>query len=511
MDILGLSAIEDLVPTLLGSAGAATAGEVGLDTAIIPSILSSAPAVTEATLPEIASGGADILGAGAANTAATAIPGILQGTASASPESIAASEQALAKAPYGIDLSSLTNSQAIDPTLDAAARQSGLGAPGVDLSSVANSQALNPSLSGAATSAGLGQGVNLSSLGYGNPFMEGASSASDLFSKVGEYAGKGLDWAEKNPMQAAMLGVGATNMLNRQKPLQPVPKYSGPLSKYHLASNYQGVTPVPNVYHAAQGGIMSYAPGGPAFAGPATTPNPTQMYPQSQQVHTQFAVPSQMPTSSEVLKSDYDPATDPYTGDMKQMAIGGDTTTNTSSNALMNFYKEHVNPKFVEAPAADVGINKDTDVDTAAQDALTAANTRARKIAALTKPMPFVPQSITPTPQLAQAQQQAVQAASGGIMGYSLGGYAAGKQPRLLKGPGDGMSDNIPATIADRQPARLADGEFVVPADVVSHLGNGSTDAGAKKLHGMMDKVRVARTGKKAQSTQIKPDKYLPA
>jgi hypothetical protein len=81
----------------------------------------------------------------------------------------------------------------------------------------------------------------------------------------------------------------------------------------------------------------------------------------------------------------------------------------------------------------------------------------------------------------------------------------------MLKGPGDGMSDNIPATIGSKQPARLADGEFVVPADVVSHLGNGSTDAGAKKLYAMMDKVRRARTGKKAQGKQINPNRFLPA
>ena len=98
--------------------------------------------------------------------------------------------------------------------------------------------------------------------------------------------------------------------------------------------------------------------------------------------------------------------------------------------------------------------------------------------------------------------------ASGGIT--SLGGYAAGGNPRLLSGPGDGMSDNIPATIGGRQPARLADGEFVVPADVVSHLGNGSTEAGAKKLHGMMDNVRKKRTGKKSQAPAIKPDKFMP-
>lgn len=93
--------------------------------------------------------------------------------------------------------------------------------------------------------------------------------------------------------------------------------------------------------------------------------------------------------------------------------------------------------------------------------------------------------------------------------GGHLGGYSDGG--RMLKGPGDGMSDNIPATIAGKQPARLADNEFVVPADVVSHLGNGSSDAGAKKLYAMMDKVRKARTGKKKQAPAIKADKYMPA
>jgi hypothetical protein len=93
--------------------------------------------------------------------------------------------------------------------------------------------------------------------------------------------------------------------------------------------------------------------------------------------------------------------------------------------------------------------------------------------------------------------------------GGSIGGYSDGG--RMLKGPGDGMSDSIPAMIGKRQPARLADGEFVVPADVVSHLGNGSTDAGAKHLYKMMDKVRKARTGTKKQGKQIKPQKFMPA
>ena len=72
------------------------------------------------------------------------------------------------------------------------------------------------------------------------------------------------------------------------------------------------------------------------------------------------------------------------------------------------------------------------------------------------------------------------------------------------------MSDNIPATIANKQPARLADGEFVIPADVVSHLGNGSTDAGGKKLHSMMTRVRKARTGNPKQGKRINPNRFMP-
>lgn len=98
------------------------------------------------------------------------------------------------------------------------------------------------------------------------------------------------------------------------------------------------------------------------------------------------------------------------------------------------------------------------------------------------------------------------QFAKGGIA--DLGGYSDGG--RLLRGPGDGMSDHIPATIANKQPARLADGEFVIPADVVSHLGNGSTDAGAKQLYAMMDRVRAARTGNSKQGKEIDAEKFMP-
>lgn len=108
------------------------------------------------------------------------------------------------------------------------------------------------------------------------------------------------------------------------------------------------------------------------------------------------------------------------------------------------------------------------------------------------------------------SQMGQFQFAQGGIS--HLGDYSDGG--RLLKGPGDGVSDSIPATIGDKQPARLADGEFVVPARIVSELGNGSTDAGARKLYAMMDRVQKARgktTGKGKVAKNTRADKYLPA
>jgi hypothetical protein len=102
------------------------------------------------------------------------------------------------------------------------------------------------------------------------------------------------------------------------------------------------------------------------------------------------------------------------------------------------------------------------------------------------------------------------QAAQFGYEGYAQGGIASvAPQGYYLGGATDGMADQIPATIDNSQPAALSDGEFVVPADVVSHLGNGNSAAGATQLHGMMDKVRQARTGSTEQGRQINPNKFL--
>jgi hypothetical protein len=115
-----------------------------------------------------------------------------------------------------------------------------------------------------------------------------------------------------------------------------------------------------------------------------------------------------------------------------------------------------------------------------------------------------------------QYPMQGVAHSDGGVMNYAmggqLGGYSDGGQ--LLKGPGDGVSDDIPAQIGNHQPARLADGEFVVPARIVSELGNGSTDAGAKRLYAMMDRIQKNRgktVGKGKVAVNSNSDKYLPA
>ena len=103
----------------------------------------------------------------------------------------------------------------------------------------------------------------------------------------------------------------------------------------------------------------------------------------------------------------------------------------------------------------------------------------------------------------------------GGDDGMMQGGIASlakgGLPPRYLRGGGDGMSDSIRARIGGKQEARLADGEFVVPADVVSHLGNGSSNAGAKKLYSMMDRVRKSRTGKTRQAPEVNTRGMMPA
>jgi len=217
-------------------------------------------------------------------------------------------------------------------------------------------------------------------------------------------------WANQSPWEKAgyaTAGAGIVAGMNPQQGTATTDTTEEDYSLQRISPNFKGQEPVrPNPYYrakypvyAANGGIMTLGQGGGPVERMSNQVTGGQFYPQGQQEHTNFATPTQMPTSSEVIASDYQPKTNPFTG---------------------------------------------------------AETTRM---------------------------------ASGGIS--SLGGYSDGGS--LLKGPGDGVSDSIPASIGEKQPARLADGEFVLPARIVSEIGNGSTEAGARKLYAMMDRIQSGR------------------
>ena len=547
----------------------------------------------------------------------------------------------------GLGLDAIQGAQAVQ---DAALTQGTNIAPGI--TSVNPATAGNPATAVNAGAPGVGIPANMPSP-YADFNMAGPSSAYSPLTGTAAQAGAGLPttvsgasdsalgrgfdkamaWAEKNPIPAAMMAASVANGIFGQQDNTMPEKKPSALSKYKLGSNFQGSFPTPNVYkprYAAEGGIMnSYAAGGldsqsPMVAGMGNNTG----YPQGMQDHTQYATPSQMPTSSSVINADYEQNTNPYTGEpVQRMAAGGiagkggatsDTPVYYDSSAgkyytlqnssplggmfgnifggdpqktyidsmggVSNFTPQTVTPNVytpgydttdtttvpvshvpmaqalnrtsqqimddsygllqqtapqiaesmqaptattsaaqggimgykgggIPGPGIDTGEVSEDDPDFAFTSPYETAAGRLKKLYSKTHygQKPPVAAPGLGKVNLVPANMQQQNAAQGGIMGApNLGGYAAGGNPRLLKGPGDGMSDNIPATIGDRQPARLADGEFVVPADVVSHLGNGSTDAGAKKLHGMMDTVRKARTGRKAQGKQINADKFIP-
>lgn len=388
------------------------------------------------------------------------------------------------------------------------------------------------------------------------------------------------------------------------------PNWGQPGQNYYT----QSYTAQP-VYKAAAGGVISRGP----VESMSRENAGESMYPMSLMDNATYAKSTQMPTSAEVVDSDYDQKIDPYTGAPKNMADGGYIPTSQAVQDYNKMLSERAAEEYLRNPMpaalmpvsqrqalVPTGPAKIMPVDEpqisqdinglyqyylgrqpSKEEAAQWSNQISGPVtpemanyfsqftgAELAKtgykpqgPNPFLGQaglpggagyqnvspigmvgtlnadlvnravpygaaqaglpqytynaatrSFAPIAQVAAPMQAPVAApiqydqysggAKGGLMPYDLGGYSDGG--RLLKGPGDGMSDNIPATIANKQPARLADGEFVVPADVVSHLGNGSTDAGAKKLYAMMDKVRTARVGTKKQGKQIKAEKYLP-
>jgi hypothetical protein len=160
----------------------------------------------------------------------------------------------------------------------------------------------------------------------------------------------------------------------------------------------------------------------------------------------------------------------------------------------------------------DVGFNADTSGQAAGLQAANLANLAQQNRAG--QSLPAVRAEAAKAAEMAANANNTQTLAAGGIAGLNMGGSPKMAQmmaqPRYLSGPMDGMADTIPASIDGKDPAALSGGEFVIPADIVSGLGNGNSDAGAKNLYAMMDKVRQARTGMKKQPPAINPNKMLP-
>jgi hypothetical protein len=216
------------------------------------------------------------------------------------------------------------------------------------------------------------------------------------------------------------------------------------------------------------------------------------------------------PTATNVIAPSADTGVDTYSGEIR-MASGG-----SAFEKMMK--EEEVRSKKAAAQARD-DIEEGRSIAAKGTKPYSRTQTTNSPYAAAIKEFQalnkkYGMQTVAPAKtniDLMGDQDQIEYAANGGIM-HGLGGYSDGG--RLLKGPGDGVSDSIPAVIGNKQPARLADGEFVIPARIVSELGNGSTEAGARKLYAMMERIQKQRKksiGKGKVAVNSKASKHLPA
>ena len=387
--------------------------------------------------------------------------------------------------------------------------------------------------------------------------------AKTLFSKPNWENIKGF--ASEHPYLTGAAGLGAYQLLKPKAPeykktpshirpysntraVSPTANYYTPYSGESTAErNYftGGLQALP-IYEAAEGGITSLAVGGPIETMAAMNAVGENLgYPQSQYQTDIYSNPNvQRPQTMDMIAPSGDVPVDQYTGEQK-FAKGGDTGE----------YKYSYDPKTqqftqLNDPVADAAQKAAVQMSNPS-GGLGGIYNYGMQTPPVVAPKPFTP---VVTGGIAQPMQQAAAQAPvqqapapapipayqtpeqqlglggfydymnqqlGGMRGYQgfaegglshLGGYSDGG--RLLRGPGDGVSDSIPASIGDRQPARLADGEFVVPARIVSELGNGSTDAGARKLYAMMQRIQQARgktVGNGKVAVNSKADKLLPA
>jgi hypothetical protein len=347
----------------------------------------------------------------------------------------------------------------------------------------------------------------------------------DGFNLVKKFAGEAYEGYQKAPMPLQALGALALN--NKFLVEQP----EGPNKDNYKRTPYAGLSP-------------TFKPGGPSdllygFANGGITGPVEQMsnmnaiggnsmYPMANIPRLEYANPvQQRPVSENIMTMGGDSPTDPYTGELKFSAGGtADEDDKEDANRRKQYSRmlgsSEVSPEeslsrgqsiASMAHGKGASITGHGIIPRSRAQTLSSPNTAAQnEMAAMmkTKGMKaYLPKTFDPQSGSAGAGESDF--AGGGIT-YGLGGYSDGG--RLLKGPGDGVSDSIPAVIGSKQPARLADGEFVIPARIVSELGNGSTEAGARQLYAMMERIQKGRkksVGKGKVAVNSKAAKHLPA
>jgi len=342
-------------------------------------------------------------------------------------------------------------------------------------------------------------------------------------SPLAKGAREAVDWMGKNKMEAGLGLMSVGQLMNQPKQgEEDKNKYKNTVDMSEFKPTIASVEPFKPSYE-----YQKYAVGGPVETMSAQNAvGGNMMYPQAGLQTALYSNPMvQRPEAVNVVSPGEGPAVGAYSGEQKfaggglsaaeRREYGLQTRSQRASRSLTKSYEEMEKEREKElmnllSERSDPGI---VPRSRRQQLGFNPAATAAADYAGLAKKNK-VPVAAMPKTSLGDIETYMdvpIEAAGGGIM-YGLGGYSDGG--RLLRGPGDGVSDSIPAVIGKRQPARLADGEFVIPARIVSELGNGSTEAGARKLYAMMERVQKSRKksiGKKKVAVNSKADKHLPA
>jgi hypothetical protein len=309
---------------------------------------------------------------------------------------------------------------------------------------------------------------------------------------------------QKNPIPTS-LGINAAQKYFQDEPKEE--KY-----KRKDMSGFSASTPQTAVYNPVYQPTSYLAVGGPVETMSAiNSTSGNTMYPQAGLNTPMYNNPmTQRPVNADVVNQGVGNNVDPYTGEQKFSKGGNPYLEQLKKEEKER--KEQAESMYDSMQSKGAAAARSTRDRTRTGLTSSPYETAIKDLQALGKKykIPVAAPAKTSVDVMGEPEAEIV-AAGGGIM-HGLGGYSDGG--RLLRGPGDGVSDSIPAVIGNKQPARLADGEFVVPARIVSELGNGSTEAGARKLYAMMERIQKGRrksVGKGKVAVNSKADKHLPA